>query len=73
VKIEFIVDRSATVTNEIIIKYKYIILRAVWYGYETCVSDVKGGTQTEDVWEQVAGGSIWTEQGSSDRRFEKTA
>jgi hypothetical protein len=37
------------------------------------VSDVKGGIQSEGVWEQFAAVIIWTEQGRSDRRFEKTA
>jgi hypothetical protein len=35
------------------------------------VSDIKGGTQTEGVWEQGAEKDIWTEEGWSDGRVEK--
>jgi hypothetical protein len=34
------------------------------------VSDIKGGTQTEGVWEQDAE-NIWTEEAWSDRSLEK--
>jgi hypothetical protein len=37
------------------------------------VSDIKEGTQTEGVWEQGAVEDIWTEEGWSDGRMEKTA
>jgi hypothetical protein len=33
------------------------------------VSDIKGGTQTEGVWEQGTEENIWTEKRSSDRTF----
>jgi hypothetical protein len=36
------------------------------------VADIKGGTQTEGVWEQSAEENIWTEERWSDRRLEKT-
>jgi hypothetical protein len=44
---------------------------AVWVW--NLVSEIKGGTQTEGVWEQGAEGNIWTEEGLSDRRLEETA
>jgi hypothetical protein len=37
------------------------------------VSDIKGGTQTEGVWEQGAEENIWTGERWSDSRSEKTA
>jgi hypothetical protein len=37
------------------------------------VFDIKGGTQTEGVWEKGAEENIWTEVSWSDRRLEKTA
>jgi hypothetical protein len=37
------------------------------------VSDIKGGTWTEDVSEQGAANNILTEERRSDRRFEKAA
>jgi hypothetical protein len=37
------------------------------------VTDIKGGTFTEGVWEQGAEENIWTEERRSDRRLEKTA
>jgi hypothetical protein len=37
------------------------------------VSDIKIGIQTEGVLEQGAEENIWTEEGWSDRRLEKTA
>jgi hypothetical protein len=37
------------------------------------VSDIKGWTQTEGVWEQCVEENIWTEEKWSDRRLEKTA
>jgi hypothetical protein len=37
------------------------------------VSDIKGGTLTEGVWEQGAEEDIWTEEGWSDGRMEETA
>jgi hypothetical protein len=37
------------------------------------VSDIKGRTKTEDVREQGAEEDIWTKDGSSDRRVDKTA
>jgi hypothetical protein len=67
-------DGSATVTRNVtIILYETIIMRAVFYGCETSVSDVKGWSQAEGVWAQGGGGIIWTEKGRSNRRFEKTA
>jgi hypothetical protein len=36
------------------------------------VPDIKGGTQTEDVWEQGVEENIWTEERWSDMRLEKT-
>jgi hypothetical protein len=36
------------------------------------VSNIKGGTQTEGVWEQGVEDNIWTEGTFSDRRLEKT-
>jgi hypothetical protein len=36
------------------------------------VSDSKGGTYTEGVWEQGAEENIWTERRWSDRRMERT-
>jgi hypothetical protein len=44
---------------------------SVWV--RNLVSDIKGGTYNEGVWEQGAEGKIWTEEGRSDRRLEKTA
>jgi hypothetical protein len=44
---------------------------SVWVWY--LVSDIKGGTQTEGVWEQGAEEDIWTENRLDDRRMEKTA
>jgi hypothetical protein len=37
------------------------------------VSDIKGGTYTEGVWEQGAEEDIWTEEGWGDGRVEKTS
>jgi hypothetical protein len=37
------------------------------------VSDIKGGTQTEVVWEQGAEEDIWTNEGWGDGRVKKTA
>jgi hypothetical protein len=37
------------------------------------VSNIKGGTQTEGVWEQGAGENIWNEERESDGRLEGTA
>jgi hypothetical protein len=37
------------------------------------VSDIKGGTQTEEVYEQGAEEDIWTLEGRGDGRVEKTA
>jgi hypothetical protein len=37
------------------------------------VSDIKGGTQTEGVREQGSEEDIWTEEGSSDGKVEKTS
>jgi hypothetical protein len=37
------------------------------------VSDIKGGTFTEIFWEQGAEENIWTQEGWSDGRVEKTA
>jgi hypothetical protein len=37
------------------------------------VSDIKGGTQTESVWEQGLEENIWTEEWWSNRILEKTA
>jgi hypothetical protein len=39
----------------------------------TVVSDIKGGTQTEYVWEQGAEEDIWTYEGWGDGKMEKTA
>jgi hypothetical protein len=36
------------------------------------VSDIEGGTYTEDVWEEGAEENIWTEERWSDGRLEKT-
>jgi hypothetical protein len=36
-------------------------------------SNIKGGTQTEGVWEQGIEENIWTEDRWSDKRLEKTA
>jgi hypothetical protein len=44
---------------------------SVWV--RNLVSDIKGGTQTEGVWEQGAEEDIWTEEGWDDGRMEKTA
>jgi hypothetical protein len=35
------------------------------------VSNFKGGTQTETILEEGAEDNIWTEEGQSDRRWEK--
>jgi hypothetical protein len=35
--------------------------------------DIRGGTQIQSVQEQSAEDNIWTEEGQSDRRVEKTA
>jgi hypothetical protein len=35
------------------------------------VSDIRGGTKTERVWEQGTEENIWTEERWSDRRMEK--
>jgi hypothetical protein len=56
--------------NIIIGLYKTIILSVVLLNL---VSDIKGGTQTEGVWEQGAEEDIWTEKGWGDGRMEKTA
>jgi hypothetical protein len=37
------------------------------------VSNIKGETQTEGVWEQGAEENIWTKEGWSDGRMEETA
>jgi hypothetical protein len=37
------------------------------------VSNIKGATKTEGVWEQGSEENIWTEEGWSDGRVEKTA
>jgi hypothetical protein len=37
------------------------------------VSDIKGWTQTEGVWEQGAEEDIWTEEGWMDGMVERTA
>jgi hypothetical protein len=37
------------------------------------VSDSKGGTKTEGIWEQGAKENIWIEEGRSDGMVEKTA
>jgi hypothetical protein len=37
------------------------------------VSEIKGGTQTEGVWQQGAEEDIWTKEGWGGRREEKTA
>jgi hypothetical protein len=37
------------------------------------ISDIKGGTWTEVVWEQGAEEDIWTEEGLSGGRVEKIA
>jgi hypothetical protein len=66
--------RIETAWNETYNHRKYIRLRytrAVWVW--NLVSDIKGGTQTEGVWEQGAEETIWSEEGWSDRRLEKTA
>jgi hypothetical protein len=36
-------------------------------------SDIEGGTQNEDVWEQDAEEDIWTEEGWGDGRMKKIA
>jgi hypothetical protein len=36
------------------------------------ISDIKGGTHTEGILEQGDEQNIWTEEGWSDRRLEKT-
>jgi hypothetical protein len=53
-----------------LVLYGTFLIRYPWVGE---VSDIKGGTWTEGVWEQGAGENIWTEEGWSDRRLEKTA
>jgi hypothetical protein len=47
-------------------------LNMMW-GKPHLVSDIKGGTQTEGVWEQGAEEDIWTEEGWGDGRMEKIA
>jgi hypothetical protein len=47
---------------------KSLINCTVW----NLVSDIKGGTQTEGVWEQGVEENIWTEERWSDGRLEKT-
>jgi hypothetical protein len=37
------------------------------------VSDIRGGTYTEGIQEQGAEENIWTEEGWSEERLEKTA
>jgi hypothetical protein len=37
------------------------------------ISDIKGGTWTEGVWEQGAEENIWTKGRWSDKTLEKTA
>jgi hypothetical protein len=37
------------------------------------VSDIKGRTQTEGIWEQDAEENIWSEEGWRNRRLETTA
>jgi hypothetical protein len=52
--------------------YKTIILLgSVWVW--NLVSDIKGETQTEGVWEQGAEEDIWTEEGWGDGRMDKNA
>jgi hypothetical protein len=41
----------------------------IWF----LVSNIKGGTETEGVWEQGAEENIWTEKGRCDGRLEETA
>jgi len=48
--------------------YKKVILPVVLYGCET-----SSPPQREGVSEQGAEGNIWTEEGGSSRRLEKTA
>jgi hypothetical protein len=47
----------------------YAFLRAI----SKRVSDSKGGTKTEGVWEQGVEENIWTKEGWSDGRVEKAA
>jgi hypothetical protein len=37
------------------------------------VSDIKGGTQTEGVWEQGAEENIWTKEGRREMTLERIA
>jgi hypothetical protein len=37
------------------------------------VSDIKGGTWTEGIWEQDAKENIWTKEGWTDGSVKKTA
>jgi hypothetical protein len=45
--------------------------RSVWVW--NLVSDIKGWTQTEGIWEQGDEEDIWTEEGWGDGRMEKIA
>jgi hypothetical protein len=44
---------------------------SLWVG--NLISDIKGGTQTEGVWEHSAEEDIWTEEGWGNARMEKFA
>jgi hypothetical protein len=49
----------------------YFACGPVWV--RNLVSDIKGGTHTEGVWEQGAEENIWTEERWSDGTLEETA
>jgi hypothetical protein len=57
-------------------KFNYIknynfAIGSVWVW--NLVSDIVGGTWTEDVWKQNAEENMWTEERWSDRRLDKSA
>jgi hypothetical protein len=58
------------IKNQNIQNYNFACV-SVWV--QNLVSDIKGGTETEGVWEQGADENIWTEEVWTDERLEKTA
>jgi hypothetical protein len=53
--------------------YKTILFACGSIRVWNMVSDIKGGTLTEGVWEQGAEENIWTKEGWSAERMQKTA
>jgi hypothetical protein len=66
---EYILDRVISLKHKVI-HYNFAC-GSVWV--RKLVSNIKGGTQTDGVWKQVAEDNIWTEERRSDGRLEETA